>query len=247
MKKEEAMDVESSVPGAGSPFVNRIMAPGDIVLDLTKASNVLRLGSGLRQDGDNITMTKVGRLQFKKPNKYWVEGSQKRYIPNTEDVVLGIVVDRRFEMFVVDIGGPTYASLPMLAFEGATRRNTPNLQVGAALYARVVKAHRDIDPELCCTDASGKAAGFGPLNGGYVLECSTGLARVLLSKPTSPVLEALGKSLSFEIAVGMNGRVWVNAATTATTILVSNAILNSEFLTAAQQHIMVQKLLQKSQ
>jgi exosome complex component RRP40 len=69
----------------------------------------------------------------------------------------------------------------------------------------------------------------------------------LLSKPTSPVLEALGKSLSFEIAVGMNGRVWVNAATTATTILVSNAILNSEFLTAAQQHIMVQKLLQKSQ
>jgi exosome complex component RRP40 len=39
----------------------------------------------------------------------------------------------------------------------------------------------------------------------------------------------------------------VNAATTATTILVSNAILNSEFLTAAQQHIMVQKLLQKSQ
>jgi exosome complex component RRP40 len=110
------------------------------------------LGSGLRQDGDNIAMTKVGRLQFKKPNKYWVEGSQKRYIPNTEDIVLGIVVDRRFEMFVVDIGGPTYASLPMLAFEGATRRNTPNLQVGAALYARVVKAHRDIDPELCCTD-----------------------------------------------------------------------------------------------
>jgi hypothetical protein len=113
------------------------------------------------------------------------------------------------QMFVVDIGGPTYASLPMLAFEGATRRNTPNLQVGAALYARVVKAHRDIDPELCCTDASGKAAGFGPLNGGYIFECSTGLARVLLSKPTCPVLEALGKSLSFEIAVGMNGRVWV--------------------------------------
>jgi hypothetical protein len=78
LKKEEAMDVESGVPGAGSPFVNRIMAPGDVVLDLTKASNVLRLGSGLRQDGDNIAMTKVGRLQFKKPNKYWVEGSQKR-------------------------------------------------------------------------------------------------------------------------------------------------------------------------
>lgn len=31
----------------------------------------------------------------------------------------------------------------------------------------------------------------------------------LLSSPTCPVLEALGKQLSFEIAVGLNGRVWV--------------------------------------
>lgn len=27
-----------------------------------------------------------------------------------------------------------------------------DLQVGAALYARVVNAHRDSDPELACTD-----------------------------------------------------------------------------------------------
>lgn len=31
----------------------------------------------------------------------------------------------------------------------------------------------------------------------------------LLSSPTCPVLEALGNKLSFEIAVGLNGRVWV--------------------------------------
>ncbi|XP_042477041.1 uncharacterized protein LOC122058422 isoform X2 [Macadamia integrifolia] len=31
----------------------------------------------------------------------------------------------------------------------------------------------------------------------------------LLSSPTCPVLEALGKKLSFEIAVGLDGRVWV--------------------------------------
>lgn len=27
-----------------------------------------------------------------------------------------------------------------------------DLQIGAALYARVVNAHRDSDPELACTD-----------------------------------------------------------------------------------------------
>lgn len=31
----------------------------------------------------------------------------------------------------------------------------------------------------------------------------------LLSRPTCAVLEALGSGLSFELAVGMNGKVWV--------------------------------------
>ncbi|KAJ7554985.1 hypothetical protein O6H91_05G018300 [Diphasiastrum complanatum] len=230
-----------------SPLVSQIVAPGDIVLDLTTVSKTLRLGSGLRQDGGSITVMKAGRLRYSKPNKLWVEGSQRRYIPNIEDVVIGIVVDRRFENFTIDINAPTYGILPVLAFEGATRRNIPNIQVGAAIYTRVVKAHRDINPELCCTDASGKSSGYGPLKGGYIFDCSTGLARALLSRPTCPVLEALGKSLSFEIAVGLNGKVWVNGSTPETIILVSNAITNAEFLTPAQQHIMVQKLLQNIQ
>lgn len=249
MKAEGAEDGEVAPagvrPSGVSPFVSKVLAPGDIVLDLNSANKVLRVGSGLRQDGDSILATKVGRLRFQKQsNKYWVEGSQKRYIPNVEDTVVGIMVDRRSEMFILDIGGPAFASLPILAFEGATRRNIPNLQVGAAVYARVVNAHRDSDPELSCTDASGKSAGFGPLKGGYIFECSTGLARGLLSRPTPPVLEVLGKSLSFEIAVGLNGRVWVNAPKVATTITVSNAIQNSEFLSPAQQQIMATKLLE---
>lgn len=252
MKVDGADDGETA-PAAGvgpsgtvSPFVSKVLAPGDVVLDLNSSNKVLRVGSGLRQDGDSILATKVGRLRFQKQsNKYWVEGSQKRYIPNVEDTVVGIMVDRRSEMFILDIGGPAFASLPILAFEGATRRNIPNLQIGAAVYARVVNAHRDSDPELSCTDASGKSAGFGPLKGGYIFECSTGLARGLLSKPTPPVLEVLGKNLSFEIAVGLNGRVWVNAPKVATTITVSNAIQKSEFLSPTQQQIMAKKLLEE--
>ncbi|KAF9667857.1 hypothetical protein SADUNF_Sadunf15G0066900 [Salix dunnii] len=56
--------------------------------------------------------------------------------------------------------------------------------------------------------ASGKAAEFGALKDGYMFKYSTGLSRMLLSS-TRPVLEALGKKLSFEIAGGLNGRVWV--------------------------------------
>eukprot|EP00249_Psilotum_nudum_P013717 c24474_g1_i2 orf=718-1503(-) len=237
-----------AVTSTVSTLVSQIVAPGDIVIDLTRMGKTsLRLGGGLRQDHEYVSVTKAGRLKYTKPNKYWVEGSQKRYIPNVEDVVIAVVVDRRFENFIVDIGAPGLASLPVLSFEGATRRNVPNLQAGSLLYLRVVKAHRDMTPELSCTDVTGKASGFGPLKNGYTFECSTGLARALLSRPTYPVLDALGNSLSFEIAIGLNGRIWVNSASPSTTILVSNAIMNAEFLSATQQRTMVQKLLQRVQ
>lgn len=87
-----------------------------------------------------------------------------------------------------------------------------------------------------------QASGFGQLKGGYTVECSTGLARKLLGSPPAPVLTALGAVVKYEIAIGLNGRLWVNAENVVTTILVTNAIVNSEFLTAAQAQLMVQRL-----
>lgn len=111
---------EDAKPASGllaSPLLNQVVAPGDIVLDLTQLSiPTLRLGGGLRQDQDHVIATKSGRLKFMKPNKVWVEGSQKRYIPSIEDIIIGLVVDRRSESYTVDIGGPTYASLSVFFF-----------------------------------------------------------------------------------------------------------------------------------
>ena len=87
-----------------------------------------------------------------------------------------------------------------------------------------------------------QASGFGHLKGGYTVECSTSLARKLLGSPPAPVLTALGGLVKYEIAIGMNGRLWVNAENVVTTILVTNAIINSEFLTPAQTEIMVKRL-----
>ncbi|XP_020106315.1 putative exosome complex component rrp40 isoform X2 [Ananas comosus] len=190
---------------------------------------------------------KAGKLRLSKPNKYWIESSQKRYVPCVEDTVLGIVVDTKPDNFLVDIKGPNLAFLPVLAFEGGTRRNIPKFEIGTLIYARVVKANSIMNPELSCTDAGGKAAEFGPLKDGYMFETSTGLARMLLSSPMCPVLEALGKKLSFETAVGLNGRVWVNASSPSNVILVSNAIMRSEFLSGTQQRIMVEKLMDRLQ
>ncbi|KAL4654957.1 hypothetical protein ACB092_01G417200 [Castanea dentata] len=166
-------------------------------------------------------------------------GGLRQYVPHAGDSVLGIV------NFLVEIKGPGLAFLPVLAFEGGTRRNIPKFEIGTLLYVRVVKANPGMNPKLSCTNASGKAAEFGQLKDGYMFESSTGLSRIYApDSPTCPVLDALGKKLSFETAVGLNGRVWVNASSPSTVIVAANAIMNLESLSGVQQRIIVEKLIQ---
>ncbi|XP_068307555.1 uncharacterized protein [Pyrus communis] len=119
-------------------------------------------------------------------------------------------------------------------------------QVGALLYVQVVETNPGMNPDLSCTDASGKAAEYGVLKEGYNFDSSTGLSRMLLSSPRCLVFEELGKKISFEIAVGLNGRVgsMLVHRLSSIIIVVSNAIMNSESPTGVKQRIMVDKLIQ---
>ena len=72
-----------------------------------------------------------------------------------------MVVERHSDNLILDIGGPFQAVLNSLAFEGATRRNRPKLSEGDLVYARVTLAHKDVDTELSCIEASGKVGSLG--------------------------------------------------------------------------------------
>lgn len=52
-----------------------------------------------------------------------------QYVPLIGDVVIGLVVERFSEGYKVDLRAPTPASLNALAFEGATKRNRPHIEV----------------------------------------------------------------------------------------------------------------------
>ncbi len=115
-------------------------------------------------------------------------------MPAAQEPVVGIVSARQGEGWRVDIGSAHQASLDGLAFEGASRRNRPNLkvcrvlllpdcgvntrQVNSLVYARVSLAHKDMEPELECFDAqTRKADGFGELKGGFLVRCSLKMSR----------------------------------------------------------------------
>ncbi len=98
-----------------------------------------------------------------KHNKLSIQGQGScgtlcRYIPVEGEVVVGFVTERHSENFIVDINGPFSALLPQLSFEGATKRNRPNLRAGDVVYARVASASRDMEPVLTCVDAAGESA-----------------------------------------------------------------------------------------
>jgi len=191
----------------------------------------LKLGPGLLQTPNHngavsgIITTRAGTLNHSSNrSKWWVESNSRRYVPASQEAVIGIITQKLGEGFRVDIGSAHFASLDGLAFEAATKRNKPNLKVGSLVYARVSLAHKDMEPELECFDAqSRKAEGFGEVKGGLLVKCSLKMCRDLLD-PQHFLLPLLGARFPFEAAVGMNGRVWVSAKEVKQIIAMSRCI-----------------------
>jgi exosome complex component RRP40 len=133
-----------------------------------------------------------------------------------------------------------------------------------------------MDPEITCESKVGKKdwvtgeCTFGDIQGGYVCKVSLLLAQRLLDG-RGPVLEIIGHSIPYELAIGdhtshttpcsplagtshspflsrvpgANGRVWIKAESSKNTVAIANAIINSEFLAENEVVHMVNALLAK--
>ncbi|ORX50484.1 hypothetical protein DM01DRAFT_1337664 [Hesseltinella vesiculosa] len=221
----------------------KVVLPGDIIpMEELNSESTLILGPGLRQEGDQIVAMKAGIL-MNAGDRWWIESSQKRYVAATGESVLGIVTAKMGEYYRLDIGTARPAILHQLAFEGATKRNKPNIGLRSLVYCRVNLANPDMEAELDCVNpTTSKADGFGELKHGFVFSCSLGLCRRLLD-PSTAILRLLGEHIPFELAIGMNGRIWINSNSCKETILISNAIQNSEYLNTEQCEAMVNSLV----
>ncbi|XP_043504990.1 exosome complex component RRP40 [Polistes fuscatus] len=210
--------------------VNDVVMPGDIVKDIKNdAKEKIILGPGLRREADTVYICKAGTLKKRAPAIYYVDNYQKRYIPNRREIVIGIVTQKVGDIFKVDIGSKESASLSYLAFEGATKKNRPDIQIGDAVFAKLLVAIKDMEPELVCVDSEGKEKKLGVLSSdGMLFNCSLNLVRKLLN-PDCMLLKFLGKSQPYEVAIGMNGRIWVKTKSVHQTIAIANAILVAEY------------------
>jgi len=224
-----------------------------------------KLGVGLSYNPQTkrIKATFAGRLVQHHNNKtFFIQQNTKRYVPAMEDRVVAIVEDRigsdgtGGDLYRVNINGPYPGILSNLSFEGATKRNKPSLQPGMLIYARISALYRNgiMDPVLSCQigprdvgvhrkDWMTNEGTYGELKGGTVERISLGLGRELL-RPQNVVLAELAQyNIGFEVAVGVNGFSWVHSTHPEYTILIQNAIRNSEVLTEPQVRAMVKSLV----
>ncbi|ODO05238.1 exosome complex component RRP40 [Cryptococcus wingfieldii CBS 7118] len=211
-----------------------LVLPGDQIPIPSTSRNII-IGPGIAA-ADNaspssapaLVATRLGMLHTgkgkEKSQKVWIEGNSKRYIPAQKDMVLGVIIARHSEGYRVDLGSAQMAQLDALSFEGATKRSKPNLKVGTLVFARVISASRDMEPELECFDANtGKSDGFGELKGGVMINCTLQLCRQLLNR-NYPLLPAIASAFPFEISIGLNGRVWLKAETVSETLAMKRVI-----------------------
>ncbi|TSQ35295.1 Exosome complex component RRP40 [Bagarius yarrelli] len=230
--------------------IGGVVLPGDVFRfngsSVEEDSNIkaekMVCGPGLRRNGDEILACKSGILRHKQPSMYWIDCQQKRYVPVKGESVIGIVTAKSGDIFKVDVGGSEQASLSYLAFEGATKRNRPNVQVGDLVYAQFIIANKDMEPELVCIDSCGRANGMGVFGAeGFLFKVSLGLARRLLS-PQSEIVKDLEKIFPFEMVVGLNGRVWVKAKSIQQTLIVANLLESCENMTAQQRQALFKRV-----
>ena len=65
-----------------------------------------------------------------------------KFYPEREDYVIGIIKSKNNDFYTLDINAPLEASLNLLDFEGASKRNRPNLEPGALVYCRIVENNK---------------------------------------------------------------------------------------------------------
>lgn len=201
------------------------------------------------EDSATLQSTTAGILLTKKQQKlgqlYYVDSPFGRYQPQVGDFVLGTVVGQLGEFYKVSLNEfSSPCILNMFSFPNASKKNRPRLEMRDLVYARVDSTHSAVDPELSCVDAiTGKDGGFGVLKGGYCFNVSNAYARYLLYTSDAPILSKLVEKVQFEMAIGVNGKIWIKSNDEKLTLLCVTVLSRSQNWTPKEINSNVDKLV----
>jgi exosome complex component RRP4 len=165
----------------------------------------LKPGPGTYRVGGKVYASILGLLAPKPPFLQVIPLSG-RYIPKPEDVVIGTVTDCQGTFWLLDIGAPRWAPLHMTG--------TPwDVQIGET--EKFLRVRDSVVVRVENLDPTGRIGvtmlgdGLGKLDGGTIVTVSPARIPRVVGRGGS-MIETITRHTGAQIAVGQNGRVWIN-------------------------------------
>ena len=205
--------------------------------------------------------TKINKSKQKDKKEYFNKDKEENsiiptmyygnyYSAKEGDIVIGIISQKTYDMYRVNIMANKEASLNSIDFEGATRKTKPNLNVGDVVFARVEKENKYSNVTLTCkslTNSKGWSTGestYGELKGGKLYDYNRYLCLKLLdNKDFIHRLKECVEKLNLKI--GYNGRIWIKTQNIQDNPKVFKAIKEGVNLNNEEREVFLNKLFNK--
>ena len=183
-----------------APARREVVIPGDL-LD----GHGLKPGSGTFNEGGRIYAARLG-IVSERDGLVSVTPLSGRYIPRSQDVVIGKVMDLGPSHWLVDINSPYPAPLnvketPWRIEFGDTERY---MRVGDVLLAEIVSVDEAMRVQLSMVDRQ-----FGRLNGGQIVQISPAKVPRLIGRQGS-MIGLIRDFTQVRMFVGQNGMIWLD-------------------------------------
>jgi exosome complex RNA-binding protein Rrp4 len=162
--------------------------------------------------------------------------SQERFIsipriyePKENDLVIGVVIIRTPDLFLVDINSSESAILPTTSFDNGRLPSRNSMNRLHVVYAHVVRTDSWTQTELSCQsiDSSKRKGDFGLIEHGNILRCSLALCEKL---QRSKLINQFNRMIKdFRIRITRNGFIWYTTDSLNSMIAVKNVLYKHEF------------------
>jgi exosome complex component RRP4 len=168
-------------------------------------SQGLKPGPGTYRVGGKVYASVLGLLSPRPPFVQVVPLSG-RYIPKPGDVVLGTVTDVQGTFWLLDIGAPRWAPLHMTG--------TP-WQVDIGECDKFLRVGESVVVQVENLDPTGRIGvtmlgdGLGKLEGGSIVRISPARIPRVVGRGGS-MIQTITQRTGAQVAVGQNGRIWVD-------------------------------------
>lgn len=177
---------------------------------------------GERDPSSSTPLSHHGLLQS--PGQYLAP--IRIYEPKENDTVIGIVLVRTPDLFLVEINSAEAAILPLTSFDNGRLPARHAMNRLSVVLARVVRTDRWTQTELSCQTFR-RNSEFGLINDGNILRCSLSLGEKL---QRGALFNRLTQSnAEFRFRPTRNGFVWYRAPTSQSMIAVKNVIAQHEY------------------